>query len=103
MDLTYGAEYEAFRTEVRSFLDANWPPTGEAADLPRAERESAFRRVAIEAGYLYRNVPKQFGGSEQPADSLRAAVLQYFDEGQPALDGAQAMELARRERLLASL
>lgn len=34
MDLTYGAEYEAFREEVLAFLDANWPPTGDAR-VPR--------------------------------------------------------------------
>jgi alkylation response protein AidB-like acyl-CoA dehydrogenase len=75
MDLAYGAEYDALRAEVREFLDANWPPKGEASDLPRAERESAFRRIAIDAGYLYRSVPKRLGGSEQPPDSLRAAVI----------------------------
>jgi alkylation response protein AidB-like acyl-CoA dehydrogenase len=75
MDLTYGAEYEAFRTEVRTFLEANWPPKGEASDRTRGEHEQTFRQLATDAGYLYRNVPKRFGGSEQPPDSLRAAVI----------------------------
>jgi len=70
VDLTYGAEYEAFRTEVRTFLEANWPPNGEASDRTRAEREQRFRQLATDAGYLYRSVPKRFGGSEQPPDSL---------------------------------
>jgi hypothetical protein len=26
MDLSYGEEVEAFRGEVKAFLDANWPP-----------------------------------------------------------------------------
>ncbi len=75
MDLTYGAEYEAFRAEVRTFLEASWPPRDGAAALSREERATRFRRHATEAGYLYRNVPKRFGGSEQPPDSLRAAVI----------------------------
>jgi alkylation response protein AidB-like acyl-CoA dehydrogenase len=75
MDLTYGAEYEDFRSEVRAFLESNWPPKCDASDIPRSDREPHFRRLATDAGYLYRNVPKRFGGSEQPPDSLRAAVI----------------------------
>ncbi len=26
MDLSYGAEYEAFRDEVKTFLEKAWPP-----------------------------------------------------------------------------
>ena len=72
MDLTYGDEYEDFRSEVRMFLASNWPPQGDESNAPRTEREQRFRRLATEAGYLYRNVPRRFGGSEQPPDSLRA-------------------------------
>ena len=75
MDLTYGDEYEDFRSEVRVFLASNWPPQGDESNAPRTEHEQRFRRLATEAGYLYRNVPRRFGGSEQPPDSLRAAVI----------------------------
>lgn len=74
MDLRYGDEYEAFRREVRAFLDRHWrTPEGSAGDRHAAER--AFRQRAIEAGYVARNVPRRFGGSEQPPDVLRAAVI----------------------------
>ena len=75
MDLTYGAAYESFRAEVREFLEAHWPPRGDDADLSSRERAQRFRDRATEAGLLYRSVPKRFGGSEQPPDSLRAAVI----------------------------
>ena len=71
MDLSYGAVYEAFREQVREFLAAHWS----REDARNSERISAFRRQATEAGYLYRNIPRRFGGSEQPADVLRAQVI----------------------------
>ena len=74
MDLSYGAEAEAFRGEVRGFLRAQWQP-GERRgdDLKAYIRE--FRRAAIDAGYLYRGVPKRYGGSEQPVDVIKAQVI----------------------------
>ncbi len=75
MDLRFSAEYEEFRRDVRAFLEANWPPRGEAAALPRHERDRAFRLRAIEAGYLARGVPRRFGGAEQAPDVLRASII----------------------------
>lgn len=69
MDLTYGPEYEAFREEVRAFLRARWHGVNDADDV------TAFRKSAIDAGYLYRSVPRRYGGSEQPSDVLRARVI----------------------------
>jgi alkylation response protein AidB-like acyl-CoA dehydrogenase len=74
MDLSYGAEYEAFRGEVRAFLDRAWKPAG-GSEWPRAEAVRAFREKAVEAGYLLRWVPRRFGGSEQPPDALKAAII----------------------------
>lgn len=74
MDLSYGAEAEAFRGEVCEFLKAEWRPEEQAC----AGREAfirGFRRQAVEAGYLYRSVPKRYGGSEQPIDVIRAQVI----------------------------
>jgi alkylation response protein AidB-like acyl-CoA dehydrogenase len=74
MDLSYGADAEAFRHDVRAFLDGAWRP----AEVPKAERGEfirAFRRKAVDAGYLYRSIPKRYGGSEQPADVIRAQVI----------------------------
>ena len=72
MDLSYGPQYEAFRAEVTAFLAASWPPR-EGAD--RDAQITEFRRLATERGYLYRGIPKQYGGSEQPADLLRARII----------------------------
>ena len=88
MNLRYSAEYEQFRAEVRQFLEGNWtaddasnagydPDSVSAATSgQRANpRTTAFRLKAIERGYLYRQVPKRYGGSEQPADPLKATII----------------------------
>jgi alkylation response protein AidB-like acyl-CoA dehydrogenase len=75
MDLRFSAEYESFRAEVRGFLAANWPLRGDEAELAPVAQAGLFRERAIGAGYLYRSIPRRYGGSEQPADVLRAAVL----------------------------
>jgi alkylation response protein AidB-like acyl-CoA dehydrogenase len=76
MDLSYGEEYEAYRAEVRAFLDAHWPPRGEAAKQAWKESAARFRELATGRGYLRRSVPKRYGGSEQPPDPIRARIIQ---------------------------
>jgi alkylation response protein AidB-like acyl-CoA dehydrogenase len=39
------------------------------------ERATSFRLKAIERGYLYRFVPKRYGGAEQPPDPIKAAII----------------------------
>ncbi|TMA38366.1 MAG: acyl-CoA dehydrogenase [Deltaproteobacteria bacterium] len=85
MNLTYSAEYERFRTDVRRFLAEHWGESGGAAadtiaDLTGASvrtdaRATAFRLLAIERGYLYRHVPRRYGGAEQPPDPLKSAII----------------------------
>jgi alkylation response protein AidB-like acyl-CoA dehydrogenase len=75
MDLRYSAEYEAFRSEVSAFLADNWPPKGDDAKLKRREAEHQFRLRATGQGYLYRSIPKQYGGSEQQPDVLKAQII----------------------------
>ena len=75
MDLSYGKEYQDFRAEVRSFLEANWPPRGERAELPKREGAQHFRDLATEQGYLNRSIPRKYGGSEQPPDVIKAQIL----------------------------
>lgn len=74
MDLSYGEAAEAFRKEVRSFIKQAWQP-GELRGAELKDHIRAFRRAAIEQGYLYRSVPKRYGGSEQPVDVIRAQVI----------------------------
>ncbi len=75
MDLSYGAAAEAFRAEVSAFLSLHWPPPSDlrGADLKAFVR--TFRALATGEGYLYRTIPKRYGGSEQPVDVIKAQVI----------------------------
>ena len=75
MDLSYSAEYEAFRGEVKAFLAANWPLKGDEAKLPGDKRAALLRERAIAAGYLARAIPRRYGGSEQPGDVLKGQII----------------------------
>jgi alkylation response protein AidB-like acyl-CoA dehydrogenase len=88
VNLSYSAEYEAFRGEVRRFLEEHWTASdrasnpqseGVAAALGAVERTDQrameFRKAAIARGYLYRHIPKKYGGGEQPADPLKATII----------------------------
>ena len=87
MDLTYGSEMEEFREEVKGFLAANWPPAKDAKNSSRADQIQQFRESAIAQGYLCRNIPKEYGGSEQPADALRGQVIrEEFDAAQAPME-----------------
>ena len=74
MDLSYGAAAEDFRAEVRSFLKEAWQP-GERRGRELGDYVRAFRRKGVDQGYLYRSVPKAYGGSQRPVDVIRAQVI----------------------------
>lgn len=74
MDLSYGPEAEAARGEVRAFLKQEWKPGDRRKDVLKAYLRD-FRTRATDAGYLYRSVPKRYGGSEQPVDVVKAQVI----------------------------
>ncbi|MBV9996634.1 MAG: acyl-CoA dehydrogenase family protein [Caulobacteraceae bacterium] len=73
MNLAFTDEHEAYRREVSAFLKAHW--------VDASERDArAFRRLATQHGYLYRGFPRRYGGSEQPADPMKAHIIrEEFD------------------------
>jgi alkylation response protein AidB-like acyl-CoA dehydrogenase len=75
MDLEYGPRYEKFRAEVRASLGEIWPPRGEEAKLPRKQQQKRFIERATQRGFMYRRIPKRFGGSERPLDLLEETIL----------------------------
>jgi alkylation response protein AidB-like acyl-CoA dehydrogenase len=84
MDLSYGEKIEAFRRELRAFL-AGWPLRGEEARLTPVQQARLFRQRGIERGYVFRNVPVEFGGSGQTPDPLLDVVIreEYGAAGAP--------------------
>src|SRR5579862_1949774 len=113
MDLSYSAEYVQFRDEIRAFLNEQWtdadrnssPPADGTAALMGAvvrhdDRATEFRLAAIARGYLYRHVPRAYGGSEQPYDPLKSTIIaEEFRHAKAPGDGVPP----RRDRARLSL
>ncbi|MDB5430168.1 MAG: acyl-CoA dehydrogenase [Caulobacter sp.] len=79
MDLSYGVENESFRAEVKAFLKEAWKPLDDQGGVLKGPALKAFikgfRHQAVERGYLYRGIPKRYGGSEQAADVMKAQII----------------------------
>jgi len=72
MDVDYGPEAKAFRTQVREFLAANhdpevMDPTREGmAQLVDTPARRAFMKKLSERGWIGMSWPKEYGGSDAP-------------------------------------
>jgi len=76
MDLRLTPEMEAFRAEVRGFLEAHrgdYAP-GSGADRPR-EAALAWQRLLIDHGYAARTIPKAYGGYGAEPDILKTRII----------------------------
>ena len=69
MDFDFTPEQEAFRKEVRQWLERNLPDdlkgrgfAATRADRAQVERLRAWQRTMYEAGYVGLDWPREFGG-----------------------------------------
>ncbi len=79
MDLSYGPEYEAFRSQLRAFLreHAERAPKGGAGIALGSASQALleWQQLLIEHGYAARNIPKQYGGFGGDADILKRVII----------------------------
>jgi alkylation response protein AidB-like acyl-CoA dehydrogenase len=87
VDLTYSDEDEAFRTEVRAWLEANVPEHGEPprpGDWPaRRAYDRAWQRKLYDGGYAGVHWPKEFGGRGLPVTQQLVYLEEYARAGAP--------------------
>ncbi len=76
MDLEYGERYEAFRKEVRAFLDEHKPSRPEGS-FSEAEPSviTDWLSLQIEHGYWARTIPKEYGGYGAEPDLLETVIM----------------------------
>jgi alkylation response protein AidB-like acyl-CoA dehydrogenase len=74
MDLTYGAEYEKFRNEVRTFIESHRDQAPDGAGM-RAEKNRAWQKMLIERGYTARTIPREYGGHGGEMDILKSRII----------------------------
>ena len=75
MDLGYSKDDQLFFEEVQAFLSAAWTARLPKEGKPSTEFVREFRSLATDSGYLYRSIPKRYGGSEQPIDPMRGRII----------------------------
>jgi alkylation response protein AidB-like acyl-CoA dehydrogenase len=79
MDLSYDAEYEAFRREVRTFLAKHAgtaPRSGAGVAAGRASQPLIdWQALLIEHGYAARTIPKEYGGYGAEPDILKRVII----------------------------
>jgi alkylation response protein AidB-like acyl-CoA dehydrogenase len=74
MDLSFGPEYDAFREEVRDFLNHH----GDDAPRDRAKPSAkvrAWQQKLIDHGYAARTVPKAYGGYGAEPDIIKSRII----------------------------
>jgi len=91
MDLEIDARYDAFRAEVRKFLEEHRPsePLGPASGS--RETRIAWLELQIEHGYWARTIPRAYGGYGAEADLLETVIMdeEFNRVGVPRGFGAQ--------------
>jgi alkylation response protein AidB-like acyl-CoA dehydrogenase len=95
MDLNFTPEEEAFRRQVREWLDENIPKSGLRGEDRNADRDKStlqkmkeWQARVHQAGYLALSWPKEYGG--QAMDPMRQAIVneEMTRARAPALVGA---------------
>ena len=96
MDLAYGPEYEAFRDDVRNFLERSkdkWPhDRGMGKPGPAT---LAWQKLLIENGYAARTIPREYGGYGAEPDVLKSRIIaeEFTRAGAPGGMGGQGISM----------
>ena len=76
MNLDFTPEYQAFRAEVRDFLETNKDRAPRMSDRGvRSEKRKAWQKILLEHGYAARTLPKEYGGHGAAPDALKSRII----------------------------
>ncbi|TDJ62884.1 MAG: acyl-CoA dehydrogenase [Proteobacteria bacterium] len=75
MDLSFGPEYEAFRVDVRLFLDQFGSEAPASQRDYRSAKARAWQQKLIAHGYTARTIPQQYGGHGAEPDILESRII----------------------------
>ena len=96
MDLAYSPEYEAFRAEVRSFLERSKDKWPKDRGMGRPGPETlAWQKLLIENGYAARTIPREYGGYGAEPDVLKSRIIaeEFTRAGAPGGMGGQGISM----------
>ena len=77
MDLDYGPQYDAFREEVRQFLQTHGhrAPGGQGRAARPSPEAVAWQKLLIQHGYTARTIPEEYGGYGAEPDILESRII----------------------------
>jgi alkylation response protein AidB-like acyl-CoA dehydrogenase len=78
VELEFGARYEAFRREVRAFLEEHReraPGSQLRGALPGRQDLLEWQKLLIDHGYAARTIPREYGGYGADPDLLESIIL----------------------------
>ena len=75
MDLNYTPEYEAFRAELRDFLESNRDKWPKRLSIVPTDEMKTWQQMLIERGYTARTIPKEYGGYGAAPDVLKSRII----------------------------
>ena len=97
MDLSFGPEYEAFREEVRTFIETHRDkaPRGGGRGEGRSKQAQAWQKLLIQNGYTARTIPREYGGYGAEPDIIKSRIIaEEFATGQlPGGMGGQGISM----------
>ena len=74
MDLSFGAEYDKFRTEGQQFISANGDKSPKQGGMGNPE-SIAWQKLLIENGYAARTIPRKYGGFGAEPDIIKSRII----------------------------
>ena len=89
MDLSFGAEYGEFRTEIKQFIASSGDKSPKQAGMGNTEA-IAWQKILIDNGYAARTVPAKYGGFGAEPDIIKSRIIsEEFSNAQisPGLGG----------------
>ena len=74
MDLSFGTEYDEFRTEVKQFIAASSDKSPKQTGIGNAEA-IAWQKILINNGYAARTIPVEYGGFGAEPDIIESRII----------------------------
>ncbi len=75
MDLSFGPQYDDFRSEVQQFLQDHGPSAPSGALSPGSDEGIEWQKKLIEHGYAARTIPKEYGGFGADPDIIKSRII----------------------------
>lgn len=75
MNSANSVDHHELENNVREFCKSSWPLTADEATLPHRDQVIAWQKRAIEAGFLHRSIPGEYGGGGLPQDLEAEMVI----------------------------